>query len=76
MGKMAATLKLAGGPLCARKKNVANTFFASLVSILQNIPILLTLARKKCDPSYQNRAVVGIMHFKILHHLYGEKQRK
>ena len=30
----------------------------------------------KCDPSHQNRAVVGRMHFKILLHLYGKKQRK
>ena len=29
-----------------------------------------------CDPSHQNRAVVGRMHFKILLHLYGKKQRK
>ena len=29
-----------------------------------------------CDPSHQNRAVVGKMHFKILLHLYGKKQRK
>ena len=29
-----------------------------------------------CDPSHQNRPVVGRMHFKILLHLYGKKQRK
>ena len=29
-----------------------------------------------CDPSHQNRAVVGRMHFKILLHLYVKKQRK
>ena len=47
---MAAILKLAGDPFCARK-NCGKYFFfffffASLVSILQRIQILLTLAKK------------------------------
>ena len=46
MGKMAAILKLAGDPLCARKKKCGKYFFASLVSILQHIKILRTVAKK------------------------------
>jgi len=46
MGKMAAILKLVGDPLCAGKKNCGKYFFASLVSILQHIQILLTVAKK------------------------------
>ena len=38
--------------------------------------VLLQCFHDICDPSHQNRAVVGRMHFKILLHLYGKKQRK
>ena len=36
--------------------------------------IYATMKMYICDPSHQNRAVVGRMHFKILLHLYRKKQ--
>ena len=38
--------------------------------------LMIAEIKEICDPSHQNRAVVGRMHFKILLHLYGKKQRK
>ena len=52
------------------RKNIKNTYHL-VIGVF-----LLWVRRDICDPSHQNRAVVGRMHFKILLHLYGKKAKK